>query len=461
MAISILAHIGAASQDNHSVTTAGAPKDTTGASLILLATAATSLPLVPQDNLGNIYTPITPSEGGVLQVWECQNPINGPGHFWSMAGNPFTDPSICVLVLAGTLDNALDQQSGGTGAQPGSITPSEDGEIVITAMACNGVPAGVDSGFTVSDSVSSSSAVGLALATQIQTAAAAENPTWSVVGGSTLEATFIASFKANPSPPPPPSGPLTLTCASSAATQGTAYSSALIASGGTAPYTFSLFAGLLPIGLTLDPATGDITGTPTTPGVTAYTGQVTDSLGAFQRATCAIIVTPAVVGGCTIIVGSGLSRALNILTAKQFSAEREKGLAGMPIDVYLDQNAPNSGFHVWPVPNLAYIIEFYYWAVLQQFVAVTDTLALPPAYYDALVWNLAMALCPSYRRPVPPSVLAIAAKTKKTVMELNAQILDGSYHQSRTLAGPNEGEPKPKALGPPEPTLLPGATDTK
>lgn len=459
MAISILAHIGAASQDNSTVTTQGAPKDTTGASMIYLGTAATSLPLVPQDNFGNVYTPITPSEDGLLQAWRCENPINGPGHFWSMAGNPFTEPSICVLVLAGTVDNALDQQSGDAAPQPGSITPSEDNEIVITIAVCiNGVPTGIDSGFTTTDLVTSSSSTGLGLAYKIQTAAAAVDPTWS---GSGLTASAIQSFKANPSPPPPPSGPLTLACASSTATQGTAYSSALVAGGGTAPYTFSLFAGLLPIGLTLDPATGDITGTPTTPGVAAYTGQVTDSLGAFQRATCAITVTPAVVGGCTIVVGSGLSRGMSILTAKQFSAIREKGLPGMPLDVYLDQNAPNSGFHVWPVPNLAYIIEFYYWAALQQFVAVTDTLALPPAYYDALVWNLAMALCPSYRRPVPPSVLAIAAKTKKTVMELNAQILDGSYHQSRTLAGPNEGEPKPKALGPPEPTLLPGSTDTK
>ncbi len=48
------------------------------------------------------------------------------------------------------------------------------------------------------------------------------------------------------------------------------------------------------------------------------------------------------------------------------------------------------------------------------------------------------------------------AEREKMIEEMNAQVLTGSYHQSRTLAGPNEGDVKPHALGPPEPSLLPG-----
>ncbi len=56
-----------------------------------------------------------------------------------------------------------------------------------------------------------------------------------------------------------------------------AYSQTLTASGGTAPYTWSLSSGSLPAGLTLNGATGAITGTPTTPAGSSFTIKVTDS----------------------------------------------------------------------------------------------------------------------------------------------------------------------------------------
>ncbi len=46
-------------------------------------------------------------------------------------------------------------------------------------------------------------------------------------------------------------------------TVGTPYSVTLAATGGVGPYTYSVSAGTLPAGLTLDPSTGAITGTPT------------------------------------------------------------------------------------------------------------------------------------------------------------------------------------------------------
>ena len=60
---------------------------------------------------------------------------------------------------------------------------------------------------------------------------------------------------------------------------GHAYSQTVTATGGTGPYTFSIVAGALPPGLTLNPATGVISGTPTSSAAASFTVQALDSLG--------------------------------------------------------------------------------------------------------------------------------------------------------------------------------------
>ena len=64
------------------------------------------------------------------------------------------------------------------------------------------------------------------------------------------------------------------------ALNGDAYSQALTASGGTAPYTYAVTSGALPTGLSLDSATGIISGTPSTSGFSTFTVTATDSLAA-------------------------------------------------------------------------------------------------------------------------------------------------------------------------------------
>jgi hypothetical protein len=58
---------------------------------------------------------------------------------------------------------------------------------------------------------------------------------------------------------------------------GLAYSQALAATGGTAPYTWSVTKGTLPPGLKLQSSSGVISGTLTTAGSSTFTVQVKDS----------------------------------------------------------------------------------------------------------------------------------------------------------------------------------------
>ncbi|MBW3507905.1 putative Ig domain-containing protein [Janthinobacterium sp. NKUCC06_STL] len=62
-----------------------------------------------------------------------------------------------------------------------------------------------------------------------------------------------------------------------AASVGTAYSQSVTAANGTGPYTYAISAGALPAGLSLNTATGALTGTPTAGGVFNFTVRATDS----------------------------------------------------------------------------------------------------------------------------------------------------------------------------------------
>jgi hypothetical protein len=61
-----------------------------------------------------------------------------------------------------------------------------------------------------------------------------------------------------------------------AATATEPYEQRLSASGGTAPYTFTIESGILPEGISLSPS-GELTGTPTTAGTSTFTVLATDS----------------------------------------------------------------------------------------------------------------------------------------------------------------------------------------
>jgi hypothetical protein len=135
--------------------------------------------------------------------------------------------------------------------------------------------------------------------------------------------------------------PLTLACAGGTGSVGVPYTSSLVAGGGTAPYAFSITTGNLPPGLTLNPTTGAITGTPTSAGTFTYTAQVTDSTGGGARTTtanCSITVgtTPCVPTTFTFngnTAGSGTpgnvrQYTLNGISVKVSAFSRTKATAG-------------------------------------------------------------------------------------------------------------------------------------
>ncbi|HEX3841824.1 MAG TPA: putative Ig domain-containing protein [Acidimicrobiales bacterium] len=77
---------------------------------------------------------------------------------------------------------------------------------------------------------------------------------------------------------------------------GAPYSQTVAGTGGTTPYVWSVTTGSLPAGLTLNAATGVISGTPTTAGPATFTVTLTDAANqtASQAYTVDILATPAI-----------------------------------------------------------------------------------------------------------------------------------------------------------------------
>jgi hypothetical protein len=76
-------------------------------------------------------------------------------------------------------------------------------------------------------------------------------------------------------------------------TVGIPYSDVLTATGGVAPYTWSIASGSLPTGITLTGATGIIGGTPKAPGTFTFVLKVKDSRGTMTTQSCLITVGTA------------------------------------------------------------------------------------------------------------------------------------------------------------------------
>jgi hypothetical protein len=108
---------------------------------------------------------------------------------------------------------------------------------------------------------------------------------------------------------------------------GTAYSFNLQANGGTLPYRWSLQSGTLPAGLSLNPATGAITGTPTTPTINALTFQVTDSF-TVSAASSGLSLQINNAQGCSAGVESKLGTAPLAFLLKGFDINGPVALAG-------------------------------------------------------------------------------------------------------------------------------------
>jgi hypothetical protein len=130
---------------------------------------------------------------------------------------------------------------------------------------------------------------------------------------------------------------------------------------------------------------------------------------------------------------------LSLLNSHEdYAALPIKQLSTFPAAAFYDPGMPNGLLYVWPLPNAQWEIHMLVKQQIGNVVSLTDVLAMPPEYEEALTWTLAAKLRPSYGLPPDPTINAAMVAAMATIRVANAQI--------PTLDMPS-GLPMPGSLG--------------
>ncbi len=239
------------------------------------------------------------------------------------------DITVSGVTLSGSSSMTVSYGSGG-GAD-GALAPSSPGATVFSteeASSSGGTPTALLTSptvtvlqpLTVTTSSLPGAVVGSSYSQTLQATGGTSPYTWSVASGSlpsglslnsstgvisgmptqTGASSFTVDATDGESPQHTASQALSITVGPAlaittaslpSATQNVAYTTTLAASGGASPYTWSIASGSLPSGLSLNPSTGVITGTPTPIGTASFAVRATDGESPVQSATQSLSLT--------------------------------------------------------------------------------------------------------------------------------------------------------------------------
>lgn len=270
-------------------------------------------------------SPLTLSVSAALSIGSCPAATATTGQpYSSAAGAAGGQPAYSWTVSAGQLPAGLSLDSA-SGTVSGS--PGQAGQATFTLRvadtagnsATRACTLSVSSALTVTSSAVAPAPVNTAY-TQTLSASGGSSPyTWSISSGSlppgislnaagtlagaataqgtysfTARVTDSLGMTAEKALVLAVTAPLTISfCPVGSATFGSSYSYTVTASGGKAPYAWSIGSGLLPSGLTLNASNGTIAGTPTANGNFDFQLKVTDAASASAVLACTIRVSTA------------------------------------------------------------------------------------------------------------------------------------------------------------------------
>ncbi len=217
MAYSLVAHVGAKSTNGAGFTSGSI--NTSGADLLIVMVGNFSgtQPTLT-DSVGassNTWTALTRQDSGSGSsglIYYAKNATVGSGHTFTLTGaNSFASMEVQAwsgsdLTAPFDVENGANESSSLTSLQTGSVTPANNGSLIVAGLCLRGLSvsgdtATIGSGFTDLDQQVgvSSQCLGSALAYLVQGTAGAVNPTWSWTHVDSADA-VIAVFKPGAAP---------------------------------------------------------------------------------------------------------------------------------------------------------------------------------------------------------------------------------------------------------------------
>jgi hypothetical protein len=93
--------------------------------------------------------------------------------------------------------------------------------------------------------------------------------------------------------------------------------------------------------------------------------------------------------------------------------------SAIPTDYYYEQDWPNGTVYLWPVPNAQNNCLVQQRTILAEITFYEQEFSLPPGYWDAVVYCLAVACGPSYGVPVSQDLRSLMTAALKAVQANN------------------------------------------
>lgn len=132
---------------------------------------------------------------------------------------------------------------------------------------------------------------------------------------------------------------------------------------------------------------------------------------------------PVIIESIGLILDDGtpdVELPLNRRDQDWWANNRIKGLTStLPTDFYYSPDWPLGSIYFWPVPTASHEVRLQSRLVLTEYMDTSQSFSMPPAYWDLIVYELAISIAPSFEREPSSTLLALWKAAIKAVQVNN------------------------------------------